>query len=87
MVDKILFLVVRFYFTGNKILARFSFLSLLTPKKYINKIICKKDKNNYGLNDYDLYDLDQYISLTLATMLERFSEIVTSYPVERQVLG
>ena len=83
MVDKIMFLVVRFYFTCNKILARFSFLSLLSPKNYINKITCKKDKNNYGLNDSDLYNLDQYISLTLAAKLDKFSEIVTSYPVER----
>ena len=83
MVDKILFFVVRFYFTGNKILARFSFLSLLKPKKYINKIICKKDKNNYGLNNSDLYNLDQNISLILAAKLDRFSKIVSSYPVER----
>ena len=83
MIDKILLIAVRFYFTINKILARFSFLSLLTPKKYINKIICKKNKNKYGLNNSDLYNLDQNISLILAAKLERFSKIVSSYPVER----
>ena len=83
MIDKIPLLIVRFYFTINKILARFSFLSLLTPKKYINNIICKKNKNKYGLNNSDLYNLDQNISLILAAKLERFSKIVSSYPVER----
>ena len=83
MLDKIMVLLVRFYFTTNKILARLSFLSLLSPKNYINKIICKKDKNNYGLNNSDLYNLDQNISLILAAKLDRFSKFVSSYPVER----
>jgi hypothetical protein len=84
MVDKIMLLLVRFYFTSNKILTRSKAQTYIFTKNYKNKLKFKKEEiNKYVLNDYDLYDLDQYISLTLARKLERFSEIVTSYPAER----
>lgn len=83
MLDKIMLLLVRFYFTSNKILTHSKAQTYIFTKNYKNKLKFKKEKNKYDLNDYDLYDLDQYISLTLARKLERFSEIVTSYPVER----
>ena len=83
MVDKIMHLLVKFYFRSNKILTRSKAKFYISTKNYKNKLKFNRENNESSLNNSDLYNLDQNISLILAAKMERFSKIVSSYPVER----